>query len=91
MREAAFCCCICDMWGSQGREAEVYTASRNSSATGEHEVAGYVSLRWDNEARDWICVETGGVPAEARLRCHCCALAAPSPCLLAMDSVKLLT
>ena len=26
----------------------------------EHEVAGYVSLRWDNEARDWICVETGG-------------------------------
>ena len=43
-----------------------------------HEVTGYVSLRWDNEARDWICVETGGVPAEARLRCHCCALAAPS-------------
>jgi hypothetical protein len=42
----------------------------------EHEVAGYVSLRWDIEARDWICVETGGTSEVSLLRLRC-AFAVP--------------
>jgi hypothetical protein len=83
MREAAFCCCICDMWGSsQGRETNVYTASQNSSATGGARSGGLCKPAMGYRSRDWICVETGGAPAEAlsevSLLCPRCAFTVPS-------------
>jgi hypothetical protein len=50
------------------------------------EVTGYVSLRWDIEARDWICVETGGMSEVSLLRLRCASL-----CLFTMDRCEALT
>lgn len=78
MREAACCCLICDMWGSSRAVQRTSTPPLEIALQlVEHEVAGYVSLLWDIEARDWICVETGGVLAAVSLLCPRCAFAVP--------------
>ena len=85
MSEVAFCCLICDMWGSS-RETDVHTASRNSSATDGARSDRLCKPALDIEARDWICVEMGGTSEVSLLRLRCASL-----CLFTMGRCEALT